>query len=73
MQFAQAANYPVDLYYIMDLSQTMEDDRTNLAKLGNSIAETMRKATSNFRIGFGSFIDKTLAPFSSEYLKYISR
>ena len=37
MQFAQAANYPVDLYYIMDLSQTMEDDRTNLAKLGNSI------------------------------------
>jgi integrin beta 1 len=71
MQFAQAANYPVDLYYIMDLSQSMEDDRNNLAKLGNSIAETMRKVTTNFRIGFGSFIDKTLAPFSSEYPKYI--
>ena len=35
--FRQAENYPVDLYYLMDLSNSMEDDKTNLAKLGNLI------------------------------------
>ena len=35
MQFRQARNYPVDLYYIMDLSQSMADDKNKLAELGD--------------------------------------
>ena len=35
--FRQAENYPVDLYYLMDLSNSMEDDKTKLAELGNLI------------------------------------
>lgn len=35
--FRQAENYPVDLYYLMDLSNSMEDDKDNLAQLGNII------------------------------------
>ena len=27
MQYAQAEDYPVDLYYLMDLSKSMEDDK----------------------------------------------
>jgi integrin beta 1 len=31
-QYAQAEDYPVDLYYIMDLSASMEEHREKLAK-----------------------------------------
>lgn len=27
MQYVQAKDYPVDLYYLMDLSKSMEDDK----------------------------------------------
>ena len=39
IEFRQAENYPVDLYYLMDLSNSMEDDKTKLAELGNLIGE----------------------------------
>lgn len=29
MQYAQAEDYPVDLYYLMDLSKSMEDDKVD--------------------------------------------
>lgn len=64
-QYAQASNYPVDLYYLMDLSASMETHREKLAKLGNKLAETMRNITSNFKLGFGSFVDKVDLPFTS--------
>ncbi|XP_044751407.1 integrin beta-PS-like [Coccinella septempunctata] len=64
-QYAQAKNYPIDLYYIMDLSASMENHREKLGKLGNKLARTMMKITNNFRIGFGSFVDKVAMPFVS--------
>lgn len=63
--FRQAENYPVDLYYLMDLSNSMEDDKTKLAELGNLIAERMSAITKNFRLGFGSFVDKVVMPYVS--------
>jgi hypothetical protein len=33
--------------------------------LGASLAETMGKMTSDFRIGFGAFVDKVTMPFVS--------
>jgi hypothetical protein len=47
--FAQAEDYPVDLYYLMDLSKSMEDDKEKLSALGDLLAETMQNITSNFR------------------------
>ena len=35
--FRQAENYPVDLYYLMDLSYSMKDDKQKLAELGKLI------------------------------------
>ncbi|VDD87789.1 unnamed protein product [Enterobius vermicularis] len=61
--YRQAVDYPVDLYYLMDLSYSMEDDKEKLAELGGALGERMRKITKNFRLGFGSFIDKSLKPF----------
>lgn len=34
VSFRQAENYPVDLYYVMDLSYSMNDDKQKLAELG---------------------------------------
>uniref|UniRef100_A0A0N5AQW1 Integrin beta n=1 Tax=Syphacia muris TaxID=451379 RepID=A0A0N5AQW1_9BILA len=61
--YRQAVDYPVDLYYLMDLSYSMTDDKANLAKLGDALGERMKNITKNFRLGFGSFIDKSLKPF----------
>lgn len=65
MSYTQAEDYPVDLYYLMDLSKSMEDDKAKLSMLGNLLAETMSNITSNFRLGFGSFVDKVVMPYVS--------
>lgn len=63
VDFKQAEDYPVDLYYLMDLSNSMKDDKEKLAQLGDLLAEEMGKITSNFRLGFGSFVDKVVMPY----------
>ncbi|CAF0786166.1 unnamed protein product [Didymodactylos carnosus] len=63
MKFRQAEDYPVDLYYLMDLSHSMSDDKDKLSKLGGMLATEMRTITKNFRLGFGSFVDKNVPPF----------
>lgn len=35
LQVRQAEDYPVDLYYVMDLSKSMEDDLSKLMDLGD--------------------------------------
>lgn len=37
LTFRLAENYPVDLYYLMDLSNSMADDKEKLASLGVKI------------------------------------
>jgi len=39
VQFRQAENYPVDLYYVMDMSASMKDDKVRLAQLGGLLGE----------------------------------
>ncbi|XP_022079781.1 integrin beta-1-B-like [Acanthaster planci] len=65
MQVRQAEDYPVDLYYVMDLSKSMEDDLNNLKELGSVLAREMKAITSDFHLGFGSFVDKTVMPYVS--------
>ncbi|KAM6986303.1 integrin beta-5 [Aplochiton taeniatus] len=70
VQVRQVEDYPVDLYYLMDLSLSMKDDLDTIRNLGTKLAEEMGKLTSNFRLGFGSFVDKNLSPFSYTASKY---
>lgn len=65
VKYRQAKDYPVDLYYLMDLSASMEPYRDQLSKLGLQLAKDMLKLTSNFRIGFGSFVDKVALPMTN--------
>ncbi|XP_029912834.1 integrin beta-3a [Myripristis murdjan] len=59
----QVEDYPVDLYYLMDLSFSMGDDLARLYHLGNELAQTMGRTTSNLRMGFGAFVDKETSPY----------
>uniref|UniRef100_A0A8C5HEQ2 Integrin beta n=1 Tax=Gouania willdenowi TaxID=441366 RepID=A0A8C5HEQ2_GOUWI len=59
----QVEDYPVDLYYLMDLSYSMNDDLFRLRLLGRGLAEAMNRTTSNLRMGFGAFVDKPISPY----------
>ncbi|XP_056092875.1 integrin beta-2 [Rhinichthys klamathensis goyatoka] len=64
LKFKRAEGYPVDLYYLMDLSYSMKDDLANVKNLGNNLLQELNKITGNARIGFGSFVDKTVLPYT---------
>jgi hypothetical protein len=59
----RAANYPVDLYYLMDVSNSMADDLVTLQDLAPKLIETVGNLTTNFRMGFGKFVDKETLPY----------
>lgn len=61
--YQQANDYPVDLYYLMDLSNSMRPHKDKLSSLGSELASAMRKITKNFHLGFGSFVDKVALPY----------
>ena len=65
IHYRRAQDYPMDLYYLMDLSCTMNKYKKILGVVGKELADTLQKVTSNFRIGFGSFVDKPIMPFSA--------
>lgn len=69
MTYRPAKNNPLDLYYLMDLSYTMRDDKETLIKIGEELSKALKTFTANYRIGFGSFADKPAMPFINPKLK----
>ena len=65
VQVSQSQHYPVDLYYLMDLSNSMSDDKDNIVRLGEDLATAIETITQDYTIGFGSFVDKELSPYIS--------
>lgn len=49
VQVRQVEDYPVDIYYLMDLSYSMKDDLRNIQNLGTSWPPRCGKLTSNLR------------------------
>lgn len=60
-----AESVPLDMYVLMDLTFTMLDDLAQLRQFAPELVATMQNLTSDFRIAFGSFIDKTTSPFTA--------
>ncbi|KAI8439535.1 hypothetical protein MSG28_013282 [Choristoneura fumiferana] len=58
-----AKNYPLDLYYLMDLTWSMKDDKETLVSLRDDLPSMLKNLTDNFRLGFGSFADKPVLPY----------
>lgn len=69
VKFGLDTDAPVDLYYLMDLSNSMENDKDKLAALGVKLTKRMKEITTNFRLGFGSFVDKPILPYSRNSLQ----
>ncbi|XP_023937152.2 integrin beta-nu isoform X1 [Bicyclus anynana] len=63
--YRPAKNYPLDLYYLMDLTWSMKDDKETLVSLRDDLPILLKNLTDNFRLGFGSFAEKPIMPFIS--------
>eukprot|EP00118_Oscarella_pearsei_P028848 m.3091 g.3091 ORF g.3091 m.3091 type:complete len:808 (+) comp9048_c0_seq1:244-2667(+) len=57
-------NYPIDLYYLMDFSNSTYDDLQKLKSLAARLLGEMRLLTSNLQTGFGAFVDKPVWPYA---------
>lgn len=47
--YRPAKNYPLDLYYLMDLTWSMKDDKETLVSLRDDLPEMLKNLTDNFR------------------------
>ncbi|XP_044033386.1 integrin beta-1-like [Siniperca chuatsi] len=65
VKFKCVEDYCIDQYYLMDPSFSMEDNLPDVKKLGAELMEEMRNTTSDFRMGFGAFVDKMVMPYIS--------
>uniref|UniRef100_UPI00398E66E5 integrin beta-1-like n=1 Tax=Pristiophorus japonicus TaxID=55135 RepID=UPI00398E66E5 len=52
--FKGVEDYPIDLYYLVDLSLSTQDDLEKMKMLGIELKNEMLMITSDFRIGFGT-------------------
>lgn len=51
MSVKRAVGYPIDLYYLMDLSFSMKDDLEKIKNLGQDILTTLEMFTRDRHIG----------------------
>uniref|UniRef100_A0A8C4KGR9 Integrin beta n=1 Tax=Dromaius novaehollandiae TaxID=8790 RepID=A0A8C4KGR9_DRONO len=57
--------YPVDLYYLVDVSASMHNNIEKLNSVGFALSKKMENISIDFRLGFGSYVDKTVSPYIS--------
>ncbi|XP_030631336.1 integrin beta-4 [Chanos chanos] len=62
MEVFEPLKGPLDLYILMDFSNSMSDDLANLKKMGAQLAKLVKKLSDDYTIGFGKFVDKVTAP-----------
>lgn len=51
VSFKRVQGYPVDLYYLMDLSYSMKDDLENVKELGQDLFAALKSITEHGQIG----------------------
>ncbi|XP_061578994.1 integrin beta-2 [Cololabis saira] len=73
VSFKRVEGYPVDLYYLMDLSYSMKDDLAKVKELGQNLFDALGKITQHAQIGFGAFVDKTVLPYTNTNPKKLQK
>lgn len=58
------ADYPLDIYYLIDNSNTMAMHRVKLQKQGKIIPSALSNITNNVRLGVGSYVEKPALPYA---------
>lgn len=66
-----ARNYPVDLYFLADPSNTMIQFRDTLARLAGDIGRAVGNITEDYRFGYGTAMDKTVLPYTQSSPKHM--
>ncbi|CAI5690448.1 integrin beta-8 isoform X1 [Oreochromis niloticus] len=59
----QLERYPVDLYYLVDVSASMQENLDQLKTVGVALSLRMTEHSSDLWLGFGSFVDKPVSPY----------
>lgn len=62
MEVFEPARGPLDLYILMDFSNSMSDDLDNLKSMGDKLAQIVGDISDDYTIGFGKFVDKVTEP-----------
>lgn len=57
VSYKRVQGYPVDLYYLMDLSNSMKDDLDNVKELGNDLLSALKTITAHAQIGKSAAFD----------------
>ncbi|KAL1498165.1 hypothetical protein ABEB36_009007 [Hypothenemus hampei] len=61
--YKAAKNYPLELYFLGDLSHSMKPHLETLKNLGDSLSNSLNSLTRHYKLAFGSFLDKPGMPF----------
>ncbi|XP_061738790.1 integrin beta-8 isoform X2 [Nerophis ophidion] len=59
----QLPRYPLDLYYLVDVSASMQENLDHLKTVGVALSLRMTEHSSDLWLGFGSFVDKPVSPY----------
>ncbi|XP_067270325.1 integrin beta-4 isoform X2 [Pseudorasbora parva] len=62
MEVFEPTHGPLDLYILMDFSNSMSDDLDNLKRMGEQLATIVGNLSADYTIGFGKFVDKVTEP-----------
>ncbi|XP_057212095.1 integrin beta-4 isoform X1 [Triplophysa rosa] len=62
MEVFEPSRGPLDLYILMDFSNSMSDDLANLKRMGDQLAQLVGEISDDYTIGFGKFVDKVTEP-----------
>ncbi|XP_005166847.1 integrin beta-4 isoform X3 [Danio rerio] len=62
MEVFEPTRGPLDLYILMDFSNSMSDDLDNLKRMGEKLARLVGDLSDDYTIGFGKFVDKVTEP-----------
>ncbi|CAG5056537.1 unnamed protein product [Parnassius apollo] len=65
--YEAAKDYPVDIYFLIDVSLSMADIKSKTANKSENIYFAISNLTSNVFLGLGTFVDKNAIPFNTFY------
>ncbi|XP_052827018.1 integrin beta-1 [Octopus bimaculoides] len=72
-KFYQTKDSAVDMFFLIDISKTMEKYIAELANVSIHLVESLRNMTGSFRVGAGVFVEKPILPFVFASGKDISK
>ena len=61
---------PLDLYFLMDFTSSMNSTVDQLYDVSQELGEHIKGLSSEYQVGFGTYVDKCVPPFAKYYEYY---